>query len=181
MQMLTNASDSSDDEFVPPPCSVRIEAALTELEAPSKLLDMSGWWMLQQIPSPLETNRIAIELSRSGAGFRGTSEVAMAKDSTVMYSVEVVMEHIYGPAYTLSQKMITKPHPGNIHLRPKTWFGTSTVYADEAGNYFSGTYTSGFTSGVVTAARTTTSERSSDCKWPPRPPPKKVLSRRTSE
>ena len=132
--------------------------------------------MIQKKKREKKTNktRISIHLSRDGTGFHGTGEVAMMKDSSVIYLVEFSMKHIYGPAYSISQRLITKSHLGNAHLRPKTWIGTSTVYVDNTGSYFSGTYLSGYTAGVITAARTTESYKiQTDTKWPPRPPPKK--------
>ena len=53
----THSDESSDDEFIPPPSGVRVEAALTELEASNKTIDVSGWWVIQQLPSPMKTTR----------------------------------------------------------------------------------------------------------------------------
>ncbi|KAJ9455671.1 hypothetical protein DIPPA_19585 [Diplonema papillatum] len=167
-------ADSSDEEYLPEQQRDRLTAALARLEedcatewsgSRTSVPSLRGWWLVQQDPAPLEVNRYCIRLNATSDGVSGTSEAEARNDRTKRYTVRLDAVQLCGLVVKLTQTI----RDGSATL----WKGECTVLVDDNASYFSGTYISGHSSGVISGARVEPVVSMSDTTtqpWPPRPP-----------
>ena len=177
--MLT-ADESSDEEFTPLPQEERLQVALSslsgEIDSSVKLESLKGTWVLHETPAPFDTTRMVVTMQQQGSAFEGRGVVSMVRDSATKFNVHIKGSAVCGHVVQFTQTLTMSTPPAS-HTPPEPWQGLCTVLVDETSCYFSGTYVSGHSSGVVTGALTTAAalEISSPTKhvvkqWPPHPP-----------